>query len=132
MATLFAFASYFGTLVVLGIICFGLGRYDPKFGAGGSFVVMAVIFAIFLPIAALGFYLAKRGFEYRGRSVALAGVVSGITASLLVFLCDWIFSGQIGTYLLPLTGIFVAGISAARLLATNVAVEGRPPSSSSN
>lgn len=115
MATLFAFASYLGTLVVLSIICFGLGRYNPKFGIDGSFVVMAVIFAIFLPVAALGFYIAKRNFEHRPRIVATFGLVSGVIASLLVFLCDWIFSGQLGTYLLPLIGIFLAGLGSARL-----------------
>jgi len=129
VTALFAFASYFGTLVVLGIVCFGLGRYDPKFGADGSFVVMAVIFAIFLPAAALGFYLAKRGYEHRARNVALTGVVSGLTAALLVFLCDWLFTGQIGTYLIPLAGVLAAGFVSARLLETDVAVEGRPPSS---
>lgn len=115
MVALFAFASYLGTLVVLGIVCFGFGRYDPKFGAGGSFVVMAVIFAIFLPVAALGFYLARRGFGHRGRIVALAGVVSGCAAALLVFLCDWLFSEQIGTYLIPLVCVLAAGFAAARL-----------------
>ncbi len=123
MATLFAFASYLGTLVVLGIVCFGLGRFDPKFGAGGSFVVMAVIFAVFLPVAGLGFYLAKRRFEHRARGVALAGLVSGIAASLLVFLCDWIFSAQLGTYLLPLVSIFLAGFASARMSETDVAIE---------
>jgi len=130
LATLFAFASYFGTLVVLGIICFGLGRYDPKFGVSGSFVVMAVIFAIFLPVAALGFYLAKRGFDHRGRNVALAGLVTGIAATLLVFLCDRLFSSQFGTYAIPLVAVLFAGFAAARLLETNVAVEGWHPSSS--
>ena len=62
MATVFAFASYLGTLIVLGIICFGLERFNPKYGAEGSFLVMAVSFAILLPVAALGFYLAKRSF----------------------------------------------------------------------
>jgi hypothetical protein len=124
VATLFAFASYLGTLVVLGIICFGLGKYDPKFGVGGSFVVMAVVFAIFLPISALGFYVAKRGFEHRGRSVVLTGVVSGLAAALLVFLCDWLFSEQLGTYLIPLVGVFLAGLVSARLSETKVAVEG--------
>ena len=119
MATLFAFSSYLGTLVVLSIICFGLGRYNPKFGVDGSFVVMAVIFAVFLPIAALGFYFGKRTFEHKPRIVALAGVVSGAMASLLVFLCDWIFSGQLGTYLLPLMGIFLAGLASARLTRIN-------------
>lgn len=128
MATLFAFASYFGTLVVLGTVCFGLGRYDPKFGADGSFLVMAVIFAIFLPVAALGFYLAKRGYEHRTRNVALAGVVSGIAAALLVFLCDWLFTSQIGTFLIPLVGVLAAGFASARFLETDVAVEGRRPS----
>ena len=130
MATLFAFASYLGTLVVLGVVCFGLGRYDPKFGVGGSFVVMAVIFAIFLPIAALGFYVAKRRFEHKPRSVALAGVASGIAASLLVFLCDWLFSEQLGTYLIPLIGVFLSGFASARLLETDVAGEDWRPSSS--
>ena len=124
MATLFAFTSYLGTLVVLGIVCFGLGRYDPKFGVGGSFVVMAVVFAMFLPVAALGFYLAKRGFEHRGMRVTLAGVVSGVTAALLVFLCDWLFSEQVGTYFVPLVGVFLAGFASARLSETDVAVEG--------
>ena len=119
MATLFAFASYLGTLVVLGIICFGLGRYNPKFGVDGSFVVMAVIFAIFLPVAALGFYFGKRNFEHRPRIVATFGLVSGAISSLLVFLCDWIFSGQLGTYLLPLMGIFLAGLASARLTRIN-------------
>ena len=32
-------------LVVLGVVCFGLGRFYPKFGVGGSFAVMAVVFA---------------------------------------------------------------------------------------
>ena len=114
MATVFAFASYLGTLIVLGIICFGLGRFNPKYGAEGSFLVMAVSFAILLPVAALGFYLAKRSFEHRARAVAVAGLVSGVAASLLVFLCDWIFSGQIGTYLLPLFGVFIAGFVTAR------------------
>jgi hypothetical protein len=127
VATLFAFASYLGTLVVLGIVCFGFGRFDPKFGVGGSFVVMAVIFAIFLPIAALGFYLAKRGFEHRGRSVVLAGVVSGVTAALLVFLCDWLFAEQIGTYLIPLVVVLLAGFASARLSETDVVVEGWRP-----
>ena len=94
MATVFAFASYLGTLIVLGIICFGLGRFNPKYGAEGSFLVMAVSFAILLPVAALGFYLAKRSFEHRARAVAVAGLVSGVAAALLVLLCDWIFSGQ--------------------------------------
>jgi hypothetical protein len=115
VATLFAFASYLGTLVVLGIICFGLGRYNPKYGVDGSFVVMAVIFAIFLPVAALGFYLGKRGSGHTPRIVALAGLVSGAAASLLVFLCDWIFASQLGTFLLPLCGIFLAGFISARL-----------------
>ena len=124
MATLFAFASYLGTLVVVGVVCFGLGKYDPKFGVDGSFVVMAVIFAIFLPAAALGFYLAKRGFGHRGRNVVLAGVASGIVAALLVFLCDWLFSAQLGTYLIPLGFVFVAGSVTARLSETDVAVDG--------
>jgi hypothetical protein len=128
VATLFAFASYLGTLVVLGIVCFGFGRYDPKFGSGGSFVVMAVVFAIFLPVAALGFYLAKRGFTHRGRNVALAGIVSGLAAALLVFLCDWMFSQQLGTFLIPLVGMSLAAFASARLSETDVAVEGGPPS----
>ena len=115
MATLFAFACYLGTLIVLGIICFGLGRFDPKYGAEGSFLVMAVVFAIFLPVAALGFYLAKRGFGHTGRTVVLAGVVSGIVGSLLVFLCDWIFSRQLGAFLPPLVVLFAAGFASARL-----------------
>jgi hypothetical protein len=129
VATLVGFSSYFGTLVVLGIVCFGLDRYDPKFGDGGSFVVMAVVFAIFLPVAGLGFYFAKRGFEHRGRNVVLAGVVSGIAAALLVFLCDWMFSEQFGTYLIPLVGILLAGFASARLSETDVAVEGLRPTS---
>jgi hypothetical protein len=127
VATLFAFASYFGTLVVLGVVCFGLGRFDPKFGTGGSFVVMAVVFAIFLPVAALGFYLAKRGFEHQGRKVALAGVFSGICAALLVFLCDWLFSAQFGTYLVPLVAVFLAGLASARLSESNVVAESARP-----
>ena len=123
MATLFGFASYFGTLVVLGIVCFGLGRYDPKFGAGGSFVVMAVVFAIFLPVAVLGFYLAKRGFEYRGLQLALAGFGTGIAVPLLVFLCDSLFSSQLGTYLIPLVAVFCVSFAAARLLKPDVAVD---------
>ena len=124
MATLFGFASYFGTLVVLGIVCFGLDRYDPKYGASGSFVVMAVVFAIFLPVAVLGFYLAKRGFEYRVRNLVLAGAATGIAGTLLVFLCDSVSSSQLGTYLIPLVGVFCASFAAARLLETDVAVNG--------
>ncbi len=120
MTALFTITSYLGTLIVLGVVCFGLGRFNPRFGADGSFVVMAVIFAIFLPAAALGFYLGKRGFKHRSRWVVLAGVFSGITAALLVFVCDWFFSAQLGTYLLPLVAILVAGFASARLLATGM------------
>ena len=115
MATLFAFASYLGTLVVLAVICFGFGRYDPKFGAGGSFVVMAVTFAVFLPFAALGFYLGKRAFVHTANAVALSGVVSGLAATLMAFLIDWMFSQQLMTYAIPVVGIFFAGFASARL-----------------
>ena len=130
VATLFSFASYLGTLLVLGVVCFGFGRYDPKFGVEGSFLVMAVVFAIFLPVAALGFYVAKRGFEHRFRSVALAGFVTGVAAPLLVFLCDALSSSQLGAFLIPLAVVLLAGFASARLLETDVAAEGERPTSS--
>ena len=130
MATLFSFASYLGTLVVLAVVCFGLGRSDPRFGAEGSFLVMAVVFAIFLPIAALGFYLAKRGFEHRARGVALAGVVTGLAVPLLVFLCDALSSSQLGTFLIPVVVVLFAGFASARFLETDVATKGEHPTSS--
>jgi hypothetical protein len=120
VATLFAFASYLGTLIVLGVVCFGFGKYDPRFGASGSFVVMAAIFAVFLPFAALGFYLAKRTFVHATTAVALSGVGSGLAASLMVFLIDWMFSQQLMTYAVPVVGIFVAGFASARLTETEI------------
>jgi hypothetical protein len=115
MATLFAIASYAGSLVVLATICFGLGKYNARFGMGGSFVVMAAMFMVFSPFAALGFHLARRGFVHATRGVVAAGMGAGIVAPLLVFLLDWAFSQQLVTYLLPILTIFVAGYASARL-----------------
>ena len=115
MATLFASTTYLGTLAVLGVVCFGLERYNPKFGAEGSFVVMAVIFSIFLPGAALGFHLAKRKVAHSGWAVVMAGFGSGLAIPLIVFLLDWMFSARFVMYAVPILGIFLAGFASARL-----------------
>ena len=124
MATLFATASYVGNLIVLGVICFGFGKFNAKFGMSGSFVVMAAIFMVFVPFAALGFHLAKRGFVHAMRGVALVGLGSGIAVPLLVLLLDWAFSQHLVTYLLPIAMIFFAGYATARFTESDVAVVG--------
>lgn len=115
MATLFASATYLGTLLVLGVVCFGLERYNPRFGAEGSFVVMAVVFAIFLPGAALGFHLARRKVAHTAWAVAMVGFGSGLAIPLVVFLLDWMLAARFIMYSVPIVGVFLAGFAAARL-----------------
>ena len=115
MTALFAFASYLGTLLVLAVICFGFRRFDPKFGAEGSFVVMAVMFSVFLPSAALGFFVARRKLTHAAIAVAIAGFCSGLAIPPIVFLLDWMFSGRFLMYAVPIAGIFLAGFASARM-----------------
>lgn len=121
MTAVFAFASYLGTLVVLAVVCFGFGRYDQKFGPEGSFLVMAVVFSIFLPSAALGFHLARRKFSHARRAVAIAGFGAGLLTPLVVLLLDWVLSSRLIIYGVPILGIFLAGFATARLTESNVA-----------
>ena len=126
MATLFAFASYLGTLVVLGVVCFGLGRYDPKFGVDGSFLVMAVVFAIFLLLRLLGSTSPSENRASGSGSSAGWDCHGGCGAAVSVSMRRAIFEPA-GTYLIPLVAVLLAGFFSARFLETNVAAEGWRP-----
>ena len=106
MATLFASTTYLGTLLVLAVVC--------------------VVFAIFLPGAALGFHLAKRNLAHTAWAVAIAGFGSGLVIPLVVFLLDWMFSARFIMYAVPVVGIFLAGFASARLTEFRK-VEGESP-----
>ncbi len=85
-------------------------------------MVMAVVFAVFLPSAALGFHLAKRKVAHTGWAVAIAGFGSGLVIPLIVFLLDWMFSARFIMYAVPIVGIFLAGFWSARLTESDLRI----------
>jgi hypothetical protein len=85
MTTLFAISAFCFSLGVCAVATFCFGQVDPKFGAMGSLGLGALLSLPVIPSAALGFYIAKRGFRHDPRRVVVLALLVGVSYRLATY-----------------------------------------------
>ena len=120
--------TFLTAALVSAIAILGFGSSDPKFGLAGTFGLSAMFALAISLAAALGFYIAKRGFEHHSQRVIALAVVSGAVTQLLAYLPP-VF-GSAFWLILPLLVALTSGFATARLTELDTAILGWRSSSS--